>query len=412
MNRKKQLIAWILAAALLTVWIHGYPMNVLAADDIWVSFFNDSQLALPADYQSGMNKTTNEDGSFSLGPIKDSSGRHYVLQWGIADSGGNVADDRWQSGKTLNVGASGTALRDFIAGEGACYVKVGWGACVDIRLDAKNGTAVNTLTKIQESKGDSFTIDFPTPDRSGYFFDGWLCTENNASAQSSIGTSYAGGTALSVPFGDYGSISAKNEAVMSYEGQWTKAKSVKIAFAPNGGTMSGAASREITQSSKSEDGFTITTSGAPVRDGYVFKGWLCSGDNKIYAQNAVTASFDFAAYDGRTITFTAQWEQEKTDNTDDKNNTGDKDNTDDKSNTDNKNNTDDKDNTDNNSNTDDKNNSNAPETISKGGTYQLKAKKMYKLGSGSWTVGSDGCIYKGNSTFYVAKDGSYTLTKK
>lgn len=50
--------------------------------------------------------------------------------------------------------------------------------------------------------------------------------------------------------------------------------------------------------------------------------------------------------------------------------------------------------------------------INEGGSYPLKAGTAYQLGSGSWTVGNDGTVYRGGSIFYVWENGNYLFNRQ
>ena len=53
------------------------------------------------------------------------------------------------------------------------------------------------------------------------------------------------------------------------------------------------------------------------------------------------------------------------------------------------------------------------QTITQSGTYNLIPDVEYRLGSGSWTIGDDNCVYSGDTVFYLDSDaGSYEITLK
>ena len=50
--------------------------------------------------------------------------------------------------------------------------------------------------------------------------------------------------------------------------------------------------------------------------------------------------------------------------------------------------------------------------ITTNGKKNLKNARMYKLGSGKWTVDGDSTVYSGGGTFYVKNGGEYDFKKK
>lgn len=53
------------------------------------------------------------------------------------------------------------------------------------------------------------------------------------------------------------------------------------------------------------------------------------------------------------------------------------------------------------------------QTITQSGTYNLIQDVEYRLGSGTWTIGDDACVYNGDMAFYLdGSAGSYEITLK
>jgi uncharacterized repeat protein (TIGR02543 family) len=155
------------------------------------------------------------------------------------------------------------------------FLAIGVASCtgaqnITITFEENGGAEVEDLT-ISIS---STSVNFPTPVRDGYTFDGWYLDE-----------------ALTQPF-TLASLLTQNTALTLYA-KWTaNVEEYTITFESNGGSAVTA----ITAAG----GAAVTAPTDPTRSGYTFIGW--------YSDSALTTAYTFTTMPSENITVYAKWE--------------------------------------------------------------------------------------------------------
>ncbi len=150
-----------------------------------------------------------------------------------------------------------------------------------VTYDANGGTGAPAAATVREDNS-GYTVSSAKPTRDGYTFQGWATTPTATAVEYKSGASYG-----------------KVTADVTLYAVWKPNPSVT--YDANGGYFT----TSLPVDYPSPAGTYTLTNTVPVREGYDFKGWKCSKDEKTY--NSGEAYALRGSYDA--LTFTAQWEK-------------------------------------------------------------------------------------------------------
>ncbi len=166
-------------------------------------------------------------------------------------------------------------MRKFLMILAVLFLAIGVASCtgaqnISITFEENGGEEVEDLT----ISINSTSVNFPTPVRDGYTFDGWYLDE-----------------ALTQPF-TLASLLTQTTALTLYAKWDADVEEYTITFESNGGSAVTA----ITAAA----GASVTAPADPTRSGYTFMGW--------YSDSALTTAYTFTTMPSENITVYAKWE--------------------------------------------------------------------------------------------------------
>lgn len=225
---------------------------------------------------------------------------------------------------------------------------------VTIKYDANGGIYDSVLEEpYQQVEGENeITIKFSDdimPSLENHEFSGWLCSLNN--------TVYT----LNEPEAVFKWEDIADGQVITFTAQWKENPYVTILYKSDE-TIVAEEKRYQTELEEIIIDFTLDCfQKDPESPGYLFDGWKCDLDGKVYSK-ANPAVMKWNDINASQIVFTMQWVWD------------------------------------------------GKSITESGKEYALKAGTPYTLNMGTWKVNDDGYSYTGGSTFYVGSDGNYTFT--